>query len=97
MTTRQFDKNVSNVLAHYTRYNIVSHKAWKEGGQLYLGLKLGPDLLRNGVWGVSAVFDRDGKLIKSSCGSLRDFLFTWILMKRIETACSKPGRRDHGS
>ena len=97
MTTRQFEKHVSNVLAHYTRYNIVSHKAWKEGEQLYLGLKLGPDLLRNGVWGVSAVFDRDGKLIKSSCGSLRDFLFTWILMNRIETACSKPGRRDHGN
>lgn len=97
MTTRQFEKRVAYVLTHYSRYNIVSYKAWKEGGQLYLGLKLGPDMLRTGVWGVSAVFDRDGKLINSSCGSLRDFLFTWILMKRIEAACLKYGRRDHGN
>ena len=97
MTTRQFEKRVSNVLEHYTRYTIVSHKTWKEGGQLYLGLKLGPDRLRKEAWGVSAVFDRDGKLIKSSCGSLRDFMFTWILMRRIETACTQPGRSNHGN
>ena len=32
-------------------------------------------------------FDKDGKLIRSSYGSRRDYMFTRILMKRIEEAC----------
>ena len=95
MTTRRFDKKVSAVLSRYSRYSIVSHKVWKEDGQLYLSVKLGPEMLRSEPWGVSAVFDHDGKLIKSSCGSFRDYLFTWILMKQIENACMKSGRKDH--
>jgi hypothetical protein len=92
LTLRQFEKKVSAVLAGYRRYNILSHKTWKEDSQLFLSVKLGPEMLRKEPWGVYAVFDKDGKLIKSSCGSLRDAVFTRILMKRIEAACSKNGK-----
>ena len=92
MTLRQFEKKVSAVLAGYRRYNILSQKTWKEDNQLFLSVKLGPEMLRKEPWGVYAVFDKDGKLIKSSCGSLRDAVFTRILMKRIEAACSKNGK-----
>lgn len=92
MTLRQFEKKVSAVLAGYRRYSILSHKTWKEDSQLFLSVKLGPEMLRKEPWGVYAVFDKDGKLIKSSCGSLRDAVFTRILMKRIEAACSKNGK-----
>ena len=88
MTATQFEKKVSHVLAGYRHYNIISHKTWKEGGQLLLSVKLGPELLRSEPWGVYAVFDKDGKLIKSSCGRMRDYLFTWILTKRIESECT---------
>jgi len=92
LTLRQFEKKVSAVLAGYRRYNILSQKTWKEDSQLFLSVKLGPEMLRKEPWGVYAVFDKDGKLIKSSCGSLRDAVFTRILMKRIEAACSKNGK-----
>ena len=77
------------MLDRYRLYDIQSHKVWKEDGQLFLSVKLGPEMLRKESWGVSAVFDQNGKLIKSSCGSIRDYLFTWILMKRIEDVCSR--------
>ncbi len=92
MTVRQFEKKVSAVLAGYRRYNIISHKTWREDHQLFLSVKLGPEMLRKEPWGVYAVFDRDGKLIRSSCGSLRDVVFTRILMKRIEAACGKAAK-----
>ena len=38
-------------------------------------------------------FDKDGKLIRSSYGSRRDYMFTRILMKRIEEACMGEQRK----
>lgn len=87
MTAKQFDKKAAAVLAGYTKYNIADHKVWKEKDQIFFSVRLDPDRFRREPWGVSAVFDPDGKLIRSSCGSLRDRLFTGILMKRIEKAC----------
>ena len=90
MTAKQFEKKVSGVLDGYRHYNVVSHKTWKKGDQLFLSVKLGPDLLRSEPWGVFGVYDKDGKLIRSSCGKFREYLFTWILMERIEAGCEKP-------
>lgn len=87
MTSKAFEKKVSSVLASYKYYTVLSHKVWKEDGQLFLSVRLGAEKLRPEPWGVSAVFDGDGKLIRSSCGSLRDFMFTRILMRKIEDAC----------
>ena len=44
MTVRQFEKKVSAVLAGYRRYNIISHKTWREDHQLFLSVKLGPEM-----------------------------------------------------
>ena len=98
MTTRRFEKIVSSVLDGYRRYHVLDHRVWKEDGQLFLGVKMGPERLRPEPWGVSAVFDQDGTLIKSSCGRLRDTLFTLMLMRRIEAACrnGKAGLRKKG-
>ena len=87
MTVRQFEKKIAPVLERYGKYNVTSHRVWKENGQIYFSVRFDPDALRKEPWGVSAVFEKDGKLIKSSCGSRRDYMFTRILMKRIEEAC----------
>ena len=87
MTVRQFEKKIAPVLEKYQKYNITTHKVWKENSQIYLSVRFDPDALRKEPWGVSAVFDKDGKLIKSSYGSRRDYMFTKILMKRVEEAC----------
>ena len=88
MTARQFEKRIAPVLEKYGKYNMTAHKVWKEKDQIFFSVKLGPDAFHKDPWGVSAVFDKDGKLIKSSYGSRRDYMFTRILMKRIEEACS---------
>ena len=88
MTVRQFEKKIAPVLARYGKYNVTAHKVWKENGQIFFSVRFAPDPLRKEPWGVSAVFDKDGKLIKSSYGSRRDYMFTRILMKRIEGACT---------
>ena len=61
-------------------YSVVKffHPSW---------VQMTPDTLRKEPWAVSAAFDKDGKLIRSSYGSRRDYMFTKILMKRIEEAC----------
>ena len=88
MTARQFEKRVSSVLERkYRRYNVIGYKVWKEGKQLFLSVRLGPDLFRTETWGVSAVFDQDGKCLSKSCGTIRDRLFTGILVWRIEAEC----------
>ena len=87
MTARQFEKTVRMVLESYQNYNITDCKVWKENNQIYFTLKLGPDRFRAESWAVSAVFDKSGKLLKSSYGSRRDYMFARILMKRIEEAC----------
>ena len=88
MTAKQFEKRVSSVLERkYRRYNITGFKVWKEGKQLFLSVRLGPDMFRSETWGVSAVFDREGKCLSSSCGTIRDYLFTRILVLRIEAEC----------
>ncbi|MBQ9663109.1 MAG: hypothetical protein IJV40_08185 [Oscillospiraceae bacterium] len=87
MTARQFEKRVTEVLGQYGKYNITGCKVWRENNQIYLTVKLGPDLFRDQPWAVSGVFDKTGKLIRSSYGSRRDYMFTRILMRRIEEAC----------
>ena len=87
MTARQFEKKIAPVLEKYGKYHVAGHKVWKENSQIYFSVRFDPDGLRKEPWGVSAVFDKDGKLIKSSYGSRRDYMFTRILMKRIEEAC----------
>lgn len=87
MTARQFEKKIAPVLEKYGKYNISGRKVWKEQDQIFLSLRFESDTLRKEPWGVSGVFDKDGKLIKSSYGSRRDYMFTKILMKRIEEAC----------
>ena len=87
MTACQFEKTVRMVLESYQNYNITDCKVWKENNQIYFTLKLGPDRFRAESWAVSAVFDKSGKLLKSSYGSRRDYMFARILMKRIEEAC----------
>ena len=93
MTARQFEKTVRMVLESYRNYNITDCKVWKENNQIYFTLKLGPDRFRTESWAVSAVFDKSGKLLKSSYGSRRDYMFAWILMKRIEEACTGTEKR----
>ena len=90
MTARQFDRKASAVLEKYGKYNIVNHKVWREKDQIFFSAKFNPGLFRTEPWGVSAVFTKDGKLIRSSCGSRRDSMFTRILMRRIEEACLGP-------
>ena len=88
MTVRQFDRRVSAVLAQkYRKYNVTGHKVWKEGKQLFLSVRFGPDMFRSQAWGVSAVFDREGSSLSRSYGSRRDYMFTRILTERIEEAC----------
>ena len=87
MTARQFEKKAASVLEKYKSYNIADHKVWKEKDQIFFSVRFDPDAFRKEPWGVSAVFDKTGKLIKSSYGSRRDYMFTRILMKRIEEAC----------
>ena len=87
MTARQFDKKVVSVLERYRTYKIADHRVWKEKNQIFFSVRFEPDLFRKDPWGISAVFDKDGNLIRSSCGSYRDYLFTRILMKRIEHVC----------
>lgn len=87
MTVRQFEKRIAPVLEKYGKYNMRTHMVWKENNQFYFSVRFNPDTFRKEPWGVSAVFDKDGKLIRSSCGSRRDYMFTRILMKRIEGAC----------
>ena len=87
MTVRQFEKKIAPVLEKYGKYHVASHKVWREGEQIFFSVRFDPDALRKEPWGVSAVFDKDGKLVKSSYGSRRDYMFTRILMKRIEEAC----------
>ena len=87
MTSRQFEKKASEVLKKYEKYRLAGYKVWREKDQFFFSVRFDPDRFRKQVWGVSAVFDRDGRLVKSSYGSIRDFLFTAILMKRIEEAC----------
>ena len=87
MTVRQFEKRIAPVLAKYGKYNMTAHKVWKENSLIYFSMRFDPEGLRKEPWGVFAVFDKDGKLIKSSYGSHRDYMFTRILMKRIEEAC----------
>ena len=93
MTARQFEKTVRMVLESYQNYNITDCKVWKENNQIYFTLKLGPDRFRAEPWAVSAVFDKSGKLLKSSYGSRRDYMFARILMKRIEEACTGTEKR----
>ena len=93
MTARQFEKTVRMVLESYRNYNITDCKVWKENNQIYFTLKLGPDRFRTESWAVSAVFDKSGKLLKSSYGSRRDYMFARILMKRIEEACTGTEKR----
>ena len=87
MTARQFDRKASAVLEKYGKYNIADHKVWREKDQIFFSARFNPGLFRTEPWGVSAVFTKDGKLIRSSCGSRRDSMFTRILMRRIEEAC----------
>ena len=87
MTTRQFEKKIAPVLEKYGKYRVADHKVWKEKDQIFFSARFEPEGLRKEPWGVSAVFDKDGKLIKSSYGSRRDYMFAKILMRRIEAAC----------
>ena len=88
MTAKQFEKRISSVLKRkYRRYNVTGYKVWKEGKQLFLSVRLGPDVFRTETWGVSAVFDPHGKCLNRSCGTIRDRLFTEILVWRIEKEC----------
>ena len=93
MTARQFEKKVSSVLRKYEKYNVTGYKVWRENSQIYLSVRLGPDLFREQPWGVSGVFDRTGRLIKSGYGSRRDYMLARILMKRIEEACEDESKR----
>lgn len=87
MTVRQFEKRIAPILEKYGKYNLTAHRLWKEKDQIFFSARFDPDTLRKEPWGVSAVFYKDGKLIKRSYGSRRDYMFTKILMKRIEEAC----------
>ena len=87
MTARQFERKIVPILRKYAKYNLTDHKVWREKDQIFFSAKFDPDAFRKEPWGVSAVFDKDGKLIRRSCGSRRDYMFTRILMKRIEEAC----------
>ena len=88
MTARQFEKRVASVLEQkYGKYNVTDYKVWKEGNQIYLSVRFGSDAFRGEPWGVSAVFDKDGNCISKSYGSRRDYMFTRILVQRIEEAC----------
>ena len=74
MTAKQFEKRVSSVLERkYRKYNITGFKVWKEGKHLFLSVRIGVDLIRTEPWGVSAVFDSEGKCLNRSCGSRRDY------------------------
>ena len=85
MTARQFDRRVTYVLEQkYRRYRVTDHKVWKEGNQIFLSVRFGTDAFRSEPWGISAVFDRDGRCISRSCGSRRDSMFSKILIQRIE-------------
>ena len=88
MTARQFEKKLVPVLEKYGKYNLADHKVWREKDQIFFSVRFDSDAFRKEPWGVSAVFDKTGKLIKSSYGSRRDYMFTRILMKRIEEACT---------
>lgn len=87
MTTRQFEKKIAPVLEKYGKYHMTACKVWKEKNQIFFSIRFAPDSFRKEPWGVSAVFDKDGRLLKSSYGSRRDYMFTRILMKRIEEVC----------
>jgi len=88
MTAKQFEKRVTSVLERkYRRYNVSGHKVWKEGKQLFLSVRFDPDVFRTETWGISAVFDQGGKCLSRSCGTIRDYLFTLILVRRIEEEC----------
>ena len=64
MTAKQFEKRVSSVLERkYRKYNITGFKVWKEGKHLFLSVRIGVDLIRTEPWGVSAVFDSEGKWV----------------------------------
>ncbi len=90
MTTRQFEKRVASVLEQkYKKYNVTGYRVWKEGRQLFLSVRLGPDDFRQDLWGISAIFDLEGNCISRSCGSKRDHMFTRILVRRIEKAASE--------
>ncbi len=87
MTAKQFERVITPVLDKYRKYHLADHKVWKEKDQIFFSVRFAPEKLRKETWGVSAVFDKEGNLIKSSYGSRRDYMFTRILMKRIEKAC----------
>ena len=88
MTARGFEKRVASVLERYYRkYNITDYKVWKEDKLLFLRVRFGPDLFRNESGGISSVFDMAGNCISNSCGRRRDYLFTKILVRRIEEEC----------
>ena len=93
MTVRQFEKRIAPVLEKYGKYHMTDHKVWKEKDQIFFSIRFDPDRFRKEPWGVSAVFDKGGKLLKSSYGSRRDYLFTKILTKRIEEACLSDRRK----
>ena len=88
MTARQFEKRVAFVLeGKYRKYHYTEYKVWKEGKQLFLSVRFEPDQFRSEKWGISAVFDSEGNCIKKSYGTKRDYMFTKILVQRIEEAC----------